>query len=413
MKQIVLCFVIYCLHLSIHAQNKKAITWDKLIDHSAAKELKESGIPSLQLAIGYKDSILFERAYGFADLENKVPATSMTEYRTASISKWWTATLTMILVSQGKLNLDIPIQTYCSHFPIKKWPITARQLLTHTAGIRSYLTLEEELSKAKNAEDSSLAKGRYNLELLGQYTRYTNLKESLGNFKQDPLLFEPGTSWSYSSQGYRVLGCVLEDVTGTPYASLMKQMIFNPGGMSNTLVDDSWAIIPNRASGYQIEEGKAIRRAEMRDVSENLPAGGFLSTATDLVKFAQKFIHQGFVPSNDIRLMSTSFFKQTSPGLQQPSWRDAIPSMEKYGYGLMLYPDTNTIRIGHDGRQAGFSSIVITIPEKDITIAVLTNAKGWNGYISFTKSIEDIIILYYLNNKNSFYRNGTKKAGPI
>jgi serine beta-lactamase-like protein LACTB len=402
MKQVVLCLVILCLHLIIHAQysvHKKPINWEKLIAECANKELKLSGVPSLQIAIGYKDRILFEHAYGFADLENKVPATPKTEYRAASISKWWTATVAMMLASQGKLNLDIPIQTYCNDFPAKKWAVTTRQLLTHTAGIRSYLNLEEELSNSKSGADSSLARNRYNLELLGQYTHYTNLKESLGNFKEDSLLFKPGSNWSYSSQGYRVLGCVLEDVSQISYSSLMKQMIFDPASMQNTMIDDSWAIIPNRAAGYQIENAKQLRRAEMRDVSENLPAGGFLSTATDLVRFAQAFLHQKFVSADVIRLMSFPYFSQKKPAFQEPSWRDAIPSMEKYGYGLMLYPDTNSIKIGHDGRQAGFSSIIIAIPEKDLTIAVLTNAKGWNGYISFTKSIEEIITAYYLNKK--------------
>jgi serine beta-lactamase-like protein LACTB len=373
--------------------------WQKLITHSALNELQQTGTPSLQIAIGYKNKILFHQAYGLADLENAVPANNETEYRAASVSKWWAATMTMILVNQGKLNLDVPIQTYCSHFPVKQWPITIRQLLTQTAGIRSYLDLNEELAKAKNGQDSLRAKERYNLELLGQSTHYTNLKESLANFKEDPLLFQPGTNWSYSSQGYRILGCILEDVTGIPYPQLIKQMIFDPVGMKNTLADDSWAIIANRASGYQLENNKHLRRAEMRDVSENLPAGGFLSTATDLVRFAQAFMQNKLVSPDTVRLMSSAYFSKKDPLLQEPSWRDAIPSMEKYGYGVMLFPDKTSIRIGHDGRQAGFSSIVIVIPEKQLTIAVLTNAKGWNGYISFTKKIEEIMTNYYLPNK--------------
>lgn len=398
MKKPVIQILFLCISLYASAQQtQESISWTEAISKAANEELRQSGTPSLQIAIGYKDSLIFEQAYGLADIENAVPATIKSEYRTASISKWWTATAAMMLVEQGKLNPDAPIQTYCSHFPVKKWPVTVRHLLTHTSGIRSYLDLDEELSKAKNADDSLRITERYNLELLGQYTRYTTLNASLQNFAQDSLLFEPGMDWLYASQGYRVLGCVLEDVAGMAYPSLMKSLIFNTAAMHDTKPDDSWEIIYHRVSGYQLEGDKSIRRAEMRDVSENLPAGGFVSTAGDLVRFAMAYMNEEFVSSETIKLMSLPFITKHNPPFEAPSWRDAIPSAEKYGYGVMLYPDRHAIRIGHDGRQAGFSSIVMIMPDKNLTIAVMTNAKGWNGYIDFTQKIEKIVTAGFQN----------------
>jgi len=398
MKDYFLHFVFLVISLSLFAQNSNIHNEKELgeaISKLAIEELNNSGTPSLQIAIGYKDSIIFEETYGIADLENNVPATTKTIYRTASISKWLTATAAMILVNQGKLDLDTPIQNYCSYFPQKKWSITTRQLLTQTSGIRSYVDIDEELSKATTLQDTLIIENRNRLELLGSYTHYTDLKESLDNFKEDSLLFEPGTDWSYSSQGYRVLGCVLEGASGMSYQSLIKRLVFQPTQMESTTEDDSWAIIANRASGYRLQRGKPIRRADMRDVSENLPAGGHLSTASDLIRFAQAFNSGMFFHSKNIKLMSSPYFENSKILKNEPSWRDAIPSKEKYGYGIMLFSDPKTKKYGHTGRQAGGSSIVIVIPEKEIIIAVLTNSKGWNGYISFTKAIEEIITRHY------------------
>ncbi len=386
------CFLT-CISLNVLAQKpgKNKINWQAAITKAANSELKNSRTPSLQIAVGYGDKIIFNKAYGKADIENNVSATPETRYRTASVSKWWTATAAMILVNQGKLELDAPIQKYCSYFPVKQWPITTRQLLTQTSGIRSYLDLKEELAKAKTAKDSSDAKNRYKTELLGTFTRYTNAKEPLDNFMNDSLLFQPGTDWSYSSQGYRVLGCVLEGASGMSYPQLMRKLVFEPANMHYTIEDDTWTIIKNRASGYHLEGKDPIRRADMRDVSENLPAGGHLSTAADLVRFAQAFASKKFFPSATIELMSTPYFKNLQREKDIPIWQYAIPSKNRYGYGMMLFSDPGTIRFGNTGRQAGGSAIVVVIPSKNITIAVMTNSKGWGGYMEFTKVIEDII----------------------
>jgi len=402
MKKLALYSIFLCISLNLQAQisnNNEESAWEKDISQVAIQELQSSGAPSLQIAIGYKDSIIFEKAYGNAALENNILATTETKYRTASISKLFTATVSLMLVQQGKLNLDSPIQEYCSSFPDKSKEITTRQLLTHTAGIRSYIDINEELQNAGNAKDSSNIIERHRIELIGTYSRYTDIKDALDNFKEDPLLFEPGTDWSYSSQGYRIVGCVLEGVSGMTYQQLTKELIFKPLGMENTVEDDAWAIIQHRASGYRIEREKPIRRADMRDVSENLPAGGHLSTASDLILFGQGYLNGKFLPSETTELMTSSFFKDVNNVEEKPKWRYAIPSKENYGYGVMIFPSEDTKRFGSTGRQAGGSSILVMIPEKQLTIAVLTNAKGWNGYISFTEAVEEIITKKYLDSK--------------
>ncbi len=362
----------------------------KKIDSLAEEEIKNSGTPSLQIAIGYKDQILYENAYGFSDLENKVLAKLETKYRTASIAKWFSATSAMTLVEADKLDLDKPVQTYCPAFPQKKWKLTTRQLLTHTAGIRGYLDFQELIKNNNDPKQVEILKFKQLQEELSQHTRYEEVTAPLNIFKDDPLIFEPGTDWSYTSFGYRILACVMEGASGQKFQTLIEDSIFKKSNMKNTLADDAWAIIPNRTSGYRLYRDGTIRRADSRDVSENLPAGGYLSTASDLVRFALTF-NQGLVSQKVRELMVSPVAVDEIDTTSKKSWRDAMPNKTRYGYGIMLWSKYEPGMIGHTGRQAGAASILILIPDKEFSIAVMTNAKGWNGYLNFVMKLVDII----------------------
>jgi len=170
----------------------------------------------------------------------------------------------------------------------------------------------------------------------------------------------------------------------------MNNLVFQPAMMTNTLADDAWSIIPHRAAGYRMQRGKPIRRADMRDVSENLPAGGYLSTASDLIKFAQWF-NRDQLSDNNRRLMTSAVTVDQVDSENNHSWRDAIPNQARYGYGLMLWSKYKSGMIGHTGRQAGASSILILLPNEGVSIAVMTNAKGWNGYLNFVMKLYSVL----------------------
>lgn len=355
-----------------------------------AEEIKSSGAPSLQVAIGHKSNLVYETAQGFADLENRVVAKTESKYRTASVAKWFTATSAMILVEDGLLDLDKPIQAYCPEFPKKRWKVTTRQLLTHTAGIRGYLDFEKLIEASKDSEKIRLLRYKQIQEQLSQHTRYEDVIKPLDIFKDDPLIFEPGTDWSYTSFGYRVLACVIEGASGKRFKALIDDTIFKKSNMKNTVVDDAWAIIPNRVSGYQMNHEGKIRRADIRDVSENLPAGGYLSTASDLVRFALAFNHNLVSPETRELMLSPVAAEEIDIDSEK-SWRDAMPDKARYGYGIMLWSKYELGMVGHTGRQAGTASILVLIPDKSLSVAVMTNAKGWNGYLGFVTKLLDII----------------------
>lgn len=389
MHRMSLCLAqVSCLLLAASAN---AQTLQEEIEEAIQSELVQSGVPSLQVAIGQRGEIIFEGAFGLADMENGVPATPETKYRSSSISKWLTATAAMMLAEQGRLDLDESIRKYCPHFPKKRWPITTRHLLTHTSGVRHYADYEGELSQATTDEERLDIERRQNRDALSTYTRYTDVIAPLDNFKDDPLVFEPGTSWLYSSFGFRLLGCVLEGASGRTYRSFMDDEVIDPAGMASTIPDDAWAIVPHRAAGYRLNRGEPLRRADMRDVSENLPAGGHLTTATDLIAFAQAFHAQELVSAKSVSLMTQGLSENPGVTENYTSWRHAIPSRDKYAYGIMSFSNESSLWIGHTGRQAGSSSIVVLVPDEDLSIAVLTNVKGWGGYLSLVREIHSSV----------------------
>ena len=119
---------------------------DGQVDRLAAEEMASLHEPSLAIAIVNDGRLIFAKGYGESDVENSVPATADTVYRIASLSKSLTATAAMRLVEEHRLELDAPVQKYCPAFPMKQWPITVRDVLTHQSGIRHYKNDDESIN---------------------------------------------------------------------------------------------------------------------------------------------------------------------------------------------------------------------------------------------------------------------------
>lgn len=261
--------VLLLTSLHSRAQEKPRLSNDQIskIESLIQSEMSQSKIPGLSVAIVRGDQLRYARGFGMADLENSVAARPATVYRLGSMSKTITATAVMQLAEKGKLDLDAPVQKYWAAFPEKPWPVTARQLLAHLAGVRDY----------------------NNQKFLEEYfsTRhYNNITESLDIFKNDPLVQEPGTKYSYSTYGYNVLGCAIEGASAVSYEDYVRENILKPTGMSDTGIDDVFRIIANRARGYSKTRDGVIRNTMMADTSNKIPAGGLVSTVEDISKFA-------------------------------------------------------------------------------------------------------------------------------
>lgn len=317
-------------------------------------EMSRQSIPGLSLAIAIGNNIRYANGFGLADLENSVPVKATTVFRTASIAKPMTATAVMRLAEQDKLDLDAPIQEYCPAFPEKRWPITARQLLGHLGGIRSYTSLAEATGTR----------------------HYPTVVESLALFKDDPLLHEPGTKYTYSSYGYNLLGCAIEGASGMPYEDYMRENVFRPAGMSQTRADNMYVIIPHRARGYfRLAEKKypqlpaAVKRyakagelynAPLHDTSMKLPAAGFVSTAVDLAKFA-------------IAVQTGSLLKKTTLEQMWTRQKTRDGKQTDYGLGWSIAELEGQKVMWHPGALVGVRTQLTLLPDQGIAIVVMAN----------------------------------------
>jgi len=324
----------------------------KAMDHAHA--------PGATFAIGLGDRIVWTDGFGWSDVENHVRATPATVYRTASIGKPMTATAAMELWEQGKLEIDAPIQKYCTRFPEKPWPITTRALLSHTAGIR-----------APN-EEGELYNTRH----------YDHVSDALEIFERDSLTMQPGADFLYTTWGYVTLGCVLEGATGEPYRALMKRMIFDPAGMTSTRDDDPRAIIPNRARGY-IFEDSLLRNSRWADMSSKMAAGGWVTTASDLVRFMQAWMSGKYVSSKTQALMLTPYVLPRHGG-----------TVDGYGMGWFLELFHGTRAGFHGGGTPNVSGIAFFVPESRLSVAGIFNVQNVPGgdRVALAKAIGDVAL---------------------
>jgi len=304
---------------------------DAIVRDAAAKQQ----IPAITVAVSSGDRIVYSGAFGIADLENAVPATRETLIRTASIAKPITAVAAMTLVESGKLDLDAPVQSYCAPFPPKQWPITTRELLSHTSGIRHYNPGEMENTR-----------------------HYRFMADGLAIFAADPLLFRPGTGYQYSTYGYTVAGCAIEGAAGERFQDYVAAHVLRPAGMTHTFVDDAFAIVAHRARGYQKIDGQ-IRNASLMDSSYKIPGGGYVSSAEDLVRFAQALLDD----------------KLVKPATRAQMWSaTAVSGKESYGLGFQVHQGGRFLI--HTGGQPGTSTVLFIVPESRFALAIMANLEG-------------------------------------
>ncbi len=330
-----LLVVVVLIVLPIAAQTLPSETANR-VDEIVTKAITEQQIPAISVAIALNGQIHYEKAYGKADLENNVPASPETLFRTGSIAKSMTAIAVMRVVENGKLDLDAPIQKYCSAFPQKPWTITSREVLGHISGIRHYK--EGEMDNTHH---------------------YAKLSDGFAIFANDPLLFEPATNYQYSTYGFSVIGCALEGATGRSYPEIMQQEVFAPAHMTHTFVDDVSSIVPHRARGYSRRNAQIIN-AGLMDSSYKIPGGGYVSTPGDLVTLADALLAGTLVKPGTLKLMWTS-----------EKLRDGKNTGYGMGWGVGQFEGEDTA--GHAGGQQGASSSLTIYPKRKIVVAVMIN----------------------------------------
>jgi CubicO group peptidase (beta-lactamase class C family) len=335
----------------LHRAQKRAL------HEAVAQAVAKHQLVGLQAAVGLRNEVVWAEAFGAADIENRAPLSNESLIRSASVSKWMTATALLHLSEQGRIDLDAPVQRYCQAYPPKQWTLTSRQVLAHRGGVRHYWGKNGEPRDTE--EQRSWIEERSDQERLWQIVRYKDVVKPIARFAADPLVFEPGTRHLYSSLGYRLLGCVLQGAAGEDYNSAMQRLVFGPAGMTSTRADDSYAIMSGRARGYVRRDGQ-LQRSRLRDISENLAAGGHLSTASDLARFALAW-NDGVIISDQSRA------EMIAPR------DDKTDADVRMGYSISVRRAGARSFVFHTGGQEESRTMLLLIPEDRVAVALMSN----------------------------------------
>jgi CubicO group peptidase (beta-lactamase class C family) len=304
----------------------------------------ERGTPGLSAAVGADGRLVWAEGFGWADVENAVPATEDTRFRIGSVSKPLTAAAMGILIDEGELDLDAPVQQYVPSFPEKPWPVTSRVVAGHLAGIRHY-DGEEFLSTR----------------------RYGSVAEGLEIFAADDLLFEPGARFRYSSYGWNLLSAVVEGASGEDFLRFMDARVFDPLGMTSTVADHTDSIIPHRTRFYEVANDGRVYNSPFVDNSYKWAGGGFLSTPSDLVRFGLAHLDGQLLRPETIEMMWTS--QRTTAGEETDNG---------VGWFLETKPDGRQT-VSHGGGSIGGVTYLLLLPGDGAVAALTANTSQGVG----------------------------------
>ena len=298
--------------------------------------------------VGKDGQIAFERGYGFADEEWNANNTPTTKFRIGSLTKQFTAACILVLQERGKVRVTDLVSKYLPDIPDGWKVITLHELLTHTSGLPDYTNSPE----------------------FGKLSRTGATPQQLfALVEKQSLEFKPGTQLSYSNTGYLLLGMVIEKISGQSYAQFLKEAIFEPLRMDNSGYDRTTDVLKERASGYDIKDGR-IQNAEFLDMSIPYAAGGIYSTVGDLFLWNDALSHSGKLLSADSLRQMFSIYPETTSHDGQ-----------NYGYGVVITHRFGKLLYYHGGGLNGFATSLQRYPQENVCIIVLSNLesqKSWD-----------------------------------
>ncbi|MEM6485885.1 MAG: serine hydrolase domain-containing protein [Pseudomonadota bacterium] len=338
----------------------------------AIEHRRSIGAPALSIAVAVEGGLVWQGVTGWADLENRVPASADTQFRIGSTSKAITGTALARLVDQGVMDLDAPLSSYFEAIPNPAWStITPRQLASHMAGIPHY------------SENQDLA-GLYKTIALDSH--YTSMRDALDVFDSSPLLFEPGTEFSYSSLGTVLLGATMAAAANRPYLEIVREEVLMPAQMTSTVVAPaaySDAGAPDLASFY-FRDNDRYRVWRPVDLSHRLPGGGFVSTPTDLVQMGSLVLDEQYL-SDATRTAFWTPQRLNDGEVNEQNYAIGWRWREWEIDGIGMVRNAN-----HGGVSRGSQCWLIVFPDYRMSIAMCINARP-PEFHEFSEIYDDII----------------------
>ncbi|HXB91155.1 MAG TPA: serine hydrolase domain-containing protein [Puia sp.] len=307
-------------------------------------------IPGMSICIAEKGKIIYEKAFGSANIELSTPMQPGMVFRIGSITKQFTAVGVLQLVEQGKISLADPIGRYLPDLPDYGNTVTIENLLTHTSGIVEYTSIESPDPYSERRDWTP-----------GQLIAY---------FKDKPLTFGPGTKYSYSNSNYALLGYLIEKVSGQPYHQYMEDHVLRPAGLTHTFYAGENVIIPGRVEGYTRDKGY-YENTEYQSISIGYGAGDLLSTVEDLYLWNKAVL-------DGILIRKETVEKAFSP------YRLKDGTLSQYGYGWFIDSLQGRKCIHHEGQVSGFIAEEKYFPDQDLYVSICTNVKSGEDTTDFS-----------------------------
>lgn len=338
MKKTNLLIFIFTLMLPFTLFAQKGATTEQRIDELFASFHNE--MPGVAVAVSLDGKLIYNKAFGLANLEYSVPNTTATIFEAGSVSKQFVAASVLLLTKEGRLSLSDDVRKYVPELPVYDAPITIDMLLCHTSGLKDWGAI-------------------YSLTGWPRTTRvYT---QELGYdiiFRQKSLNFLPGSQYSYSNSNYMMLTLIVERVSGLSLAQFTAQRFFGPMGMSQTSWRDNHrAIVAGRATAYEKSEGKYLLNMPFEDLHG---PGGLLTTTHDLLIWN--------------RLLESEEMFGSEYAINRVAERK-LNGGKGCGYaaGLTIGKYNGYDEIAHSGSTAGYRAWLAWYPQKRLSVVLLSN----------------------------------------
>ena len=323
----------------------------------------DENLPGVSIAVAVDGELAWAEALGWSDLVERVPLTPGLRFRIGGVSQSLTAAAVGLLLERGLLDLDAPVRDYLPALADEQGRVTTRQLMGHVAGFGHYGGGERG---QVNPDDGLAFAGR----------TCAAAADAVEFFAGDPLRFEPGTAFRYSSHGWVVVSALVEALAGEPFVDFMDREVFAPAGMPDTRLDAPGGpmfrhghAVPGRAGLYfpafAMRSRYGLHDAPNIDHTCLMGADGFVSTPSDLVRFGAALSRGDVLEPGTVELLQTEA---------------QLASGEPTGYGLgwfvrrVTLVDAEARVIGHGGSAVGGSTSFMTFPDHDdLVIAVSSN----------------------------------------
>jgi CubicO group peptidase (beta-lactamase class C family) len=323
--------------------------------------IKEKKIPGLAITVLNKGELFFQKGYGYADLESMSPVDpKRTIFRVASVSKNIAATALGQMVKDRVIDLDASLYHYVPYFPKKKYDFSIRQLAGHTAGIRGYRGKEYGLNESYS------------------------IKDSLRIFKDDELLFKPGTKYHYNSFDWVLISLAMQEVSGVPFNEYVQEKVLKPLDLQNTypeFIKRSSKLelkMDNELATFYSRKRMGFRKAIPINNQFKLAGGGYVSTSDDIAKFGQAYLDNGVLEQTVVSEFLTSENINGNPTYYGLGWQ---VSEDKKGRAFY----------GHVGNGVGGYSNLFIYPKEQMVFSILINCTNPRIQEILDNSIDIII----------------------